>query len=341
MDAREAWQLYFFACIVFLGLFCLCIPFLLGFSCDVIVPWRVGILFSKKTQLLREDKVYGPGRYWVGLGYRFIDFSTRIHTVKFHWEDGEDSYDDDAVTGRTYDGLSVTVNLYYQYRLKTDLDSLLDLYYTYGKNYENVYNKVARSVIRDILSEYDAFDLVANRDTLSADMHRRLNASLFESKWAEVTHLSVLNIDLPDAVEAVIGETVVAQQDVLQAGHEYNIAVIAAETGVQEARIAAREVLLAANATVVSTLYKAQQQAAEIRVVRKAEADAFGSILCTFQRLYQIDSVAVDNSTCPLPDHTTNYTASDLLSYVWIQNLQSTSAPAIIGWEKPSILTDF
>ncbi|CAM9295380.1 unnamed protein product, partial [Heterosigma akashiwo] len=153
-----------------------------------------------------------------------------------------------------------------------------------------------------------------------------------------------------------------------QAAHEKNIAIIAAETSVQEARILKEQILLAANASAEATLYEAEQKAREIRVKRAAEAKAFGEYLCRFQNLYngvdtpsptpaptlapttaaptavnQTNAPYVSNSTetestC-VPDPNSNFTSSDLLSYIWVTNVLSSSSSASISLDKPSMLT--
>uniref|UniRef100_A0A6V1MXK0 Band 7 domain-containing protein n=1 Tax=Heterosigma akashiwo TaxID=2829 RepID=A0A6V1MXK0_HETAK len=357
--------------LLFTALFCFIAgPIMLGYSVDVLVPGQVGLDYNKKYQTIDSDKRYTPGRHFLGLGHKFIELNTLVQTVKFHWDYPyyPDLYDDDAITGRTYDGLSISVNLDWSYRVQSDADSLYALYQLYGKDYQPVLTQVVRSKARDVLARYDAYELISERDQLSQDMREEIDDVFQESKYAELTHLSILNIDLPDDVEDTIELTVIAQQDVLQAAHEKNIAIIAAETSVQEARILKEQILLAANASAEATLYEAEQKAREIRVKRAAEAKAFGEYLCRFQNLYngvdtpsptpaptlapttaaptavnQTNAPYVSNSTetestC-VPDPNSNFTSSDLLSYIWVTNVLSSSSSASISLDKPSMLT--
>mmetsp|Transcript_31905 Transcript_31905/g.42130 ORF Transcript_31905/g.42130 Transcript_31905/m.42130 type:complete len:384 (+) Transcript_31905:110-1261(+) len=381
MEISEAWQMLLGTFIVFVGLFIFCIPFLIGYSVDVITPTRVGFDFNKKYQTINYDKLYSDGRFWLGLGHRFLTFDTLIKTVKFNWDyvEGDGSYDDSSISGRTHDGLTVAVNMDFQYRLLPDKEHLKGLYETYGYDYEPVYISIARSISRDIFSEYTAFDLITYRDRLSQDIQQRMNETFYNEKYAEVTHLQVLNIDLPDAVKAIIMDTVVAQQDVKQAVHEKNIAIIEAETSVQEAEILKKEILLIANSTVVSTLYAAEREAERILIQRTAEAEAFGQVLCRFQALYSsrnstdaptlaptmAPTNAMNSTVSPTPffngtlnsteapnyntfddsgppcafDPNSNFSSTDLLSYIWVQNLKQSTDSATIALEKPSMLS--
>jgi len=70
----------------------------------------------------------------------------------------------DYLFARTKDGLAINVTLAFQYQLKISLDNIVELYYKWGpNNYEGAFGRMARSVIRDAIAEFNAIDMFKNR----------------------------------------------------------------------------------------------------------------------------------------------------------------------------------
>jgi len=328
MQVREAWSILSWTFFSFVAVFTvICVPVLLGVSVSILVPGEVGLQFNANLQIIEEGRgVYGSGRHWLGLGHSFVKFQSVVQQIRFHWPDNTGTkYDAPAINARTYDGLTVQMNIFIQYRIRTDEPGLLSLYYTLTPDFQATYVATASSICQDVAAKYVAFDLVYQRDAVSNAMLTALNSEFYNTKFATILNVEVMNINLPDDVANMITQTVVAEQDVLQAGHEYNIATISAQTNVLQSKIVSQTILLQANSSVVVTLYTASTQAQQLIIKRTAEAEAYGSVLTKFQGVFGTDEG-------------TGYTSADLLSYIWTQNVQNTGANATLGFEMPSML---
>ena len=65
------------------------------------------------------------------------------------------------------DGLKVNLDLQYQYRLIPELDEVLKLYYTWGYRHKYCFALVARNVLRDVASNFTAYEFFYNRELIT------------------------------------------------------------------------------------------------------------------------------------------------------------------------------
>jgi hypothetical protein len=90
--------------------------------------------------------LYKPGRYFVGLGVSFLKFPIFYQDVKMS-----------SVSARTGDGLTVSILPSFQYKLPVDsIDSMADLYMTYGMSYQSTIESIALSSLRDVMATFNA-----------------------------------------------------------------------------------------------------------------------------------------------------------------------------------------
>lgn len=98
--------------------------------------------------------------------------------------------------------MEVSVGFYY--RLRENLDSALDLFYTYGdEDYEQAYIRIARDVLRTVIAKYTAFELVYERTSIEPELSSELSTSL-DSAHADVENFVLLDIVFPDSFAASI-----------------------------------------------------------------------------------------------------------------------------------------
>ena len=134
-----------------------------------------------------------------------------------------------SLTARTYDGLSVELELSYQYRLEAAAESLASLYRDFGLDYEVAYIRESRDVLRTSASRFSAFEYFYNRSSVAAAMQQELTEAL--SRWhANVEAFQLLEYQLPSSFAIAIENTEVARQEVEQMELQLSVAGIDAAT---------------------------------------------------------------------------------------------------------------
>ena len=101
-------------------------------------------------------KIYEQGRHWIGFMHEFILFPATQQTIQFY------TSEENAVTGRTQDGLWISLDVSFQYKLVKD--AIVSLYQNFGETYNDVFWQFARDVIRDVASTYTAIEFFNNRN---------------------------------------------------------------------------------------------------------------------------------------------------------------------------------
>jgi hypothetical protein len=95
-----------------------------------------GLEYSKFTRKVYFNKVYEPGRYVLGVGHRFLPFKRTYQSIEF-------SGPQNAYTGsgtlqsRTFDGLSISLEISFQYRIRKE--DVIELFQLFGLEYEYVF----------------------------------------------------------------------------------------------------------------------------------------------------------------------------------------------------------
>ncbi len=243
-----------------------------------------------------QPEVYEEGLYPVGIFSSFIKFPSTWQTIEF--SPAEDA-NDIAIHTRTEDGLALTIDISFQYQLNKT--HLLDMYGQYGIEYEEYFAKVARGVLRDVASEYDALEFFYNRTTITSAMLDAL-ITKEDAFFIEIGEFQLRDVDLPDTFEAAIEAVEVAKQEIKIAEYEQQAAVIRANTLILEAQ---------ANANV--TLINAQATAQALNITITAEGLALFNLA-----------------------NATGFNTTELLIYLWIHALENLESPyLIIGTDTP------
>lgn len=270
---------------------------------------------------INENKLYTGGRHFIGLGHSFIVFPKTLQTVRMGTFGSGEEVDSETVTtssllARTEDGLQVTLDLSFQYRLEESINKIIDLYRDFQDNYQPAYVRIARNVLRDVASEFQAFQYFYNRSIVGTRMGEVLNEALANHS-ASVQSFQLLNVELPTRFSSAIEETEVARQAIENARYQQDVARTEANTRVEEARRGAEIILLQANATARSTTLQAEADATNTLRQMLAETDAYRTI----QSELSLDE-------------------DQLLSYVWLKAIQERrpSTENVISVAKPAVL---
>lgn len=203
--------------------------------------------------------MYSTGRHFIGLGSSFILFGTQFRPISL------DGKSNDLLTARSSDGMEITISLSFQYNIKTTLDSILKLYFEFGTDYEAAYVKVARSVFRDSVSDYTAFELVNSRSLVEQSMRADITAAL-DKYEAIVENFQLLDIYFPDAFSSSLSET---QNEILRINvyqNQYDKILIDLQNSLTKAQTQAPTYVNQARARAASILASAQSNATSTKI---------------------------------------------------------------------------
>jgi len=264
---------------------------------------------NRFTGVVDFDNVYTVGLHWNGFNWRFIKFDISARTIDFAQEDG----DEYQLTSRTKDGLAISLEVSFQYKLQ--VDNVAELYVEYLNEYEMQYVRVARDALRDAVSLYTAIEFFNNRTVIGDYMEEVLTEEL-AVYYADVVALQLRRVDLPDTFEAALENVEVARQDYEVALREQEAAVVRAETSIIEAEALAQINIIEASANAESLIIYTSAVAEALNITIVAEADA----------LYALQQTLGLNNT-------------ELLTYLWIKAVtEHDSSMLIIGESTPEIL---
>jgi len=242
-----------------------------------------------------SEEIYEEGLYYIDPLHTFLRFPSTWQTIEFT----PDFYSDDIpLSTQTKDGLEVTVDVSFQFRLRKQ--DLLMLYSSYGMDYKDYFIRVSRSALREVCGEFSAIEFYANRSIVNLVMKTSLNDSL--ASLIEVGEFQLRDIDLPDSFEAATEELEVARIQIQIAQYAQEATIIEAQT-----------LIIQAQADANITIIDAQAAADALNITLTAE----GLLLAELAAAIGLNS-------------------TELLTYLWIQAiLEHDSSYLIIGENTP------
>lgn len=207
-----------------------------------------------------KSNAEGSGRYFLGVGHRFLIFPKVYQTIEY--SPGPDTTGG-PVQSRTKDGVEVILSVSFQYQLKQE--NIYDLFTTYGINmdgledgqqepYQRVLSYVARDILTDVSTEYNAFEFFSNRTNIGDRMSTQLRTIYERDYFASVVFFQLKDVDLPDQFEHAIQDAEVSRQYQQRAREIQTKAEIEAQTSVIQAEYDAQILLQEAGAQANATL---------------------------------------------------------------------------------------
>ena len=328
---------------------------MIGCSFGVLGPTDMGLDYDSINIRINEVDLFENGRYFIGLGHEFIIFPKRLKTIRMSDQassgGGEGEEGEERVTSqllaRTMDGLPVTLDLSFQYRLMPSAESLVKLYKDFQTDYESAYIRIARNVLRDVAADYQAFNYFYNRSVISSAMRGSLDVALMQHS-ATVQSFQLLNILLPPRFSSAIEETEIARQEIENAGYQQAVSITEANTRVREAERQAKIILLAANATAANITLQARAiNCAQLRAcnLRSRARNSDGRSLFSLPQAgaeadVLLRQVEAEREAYKAIKEALGFNEEELLSYVWLKAMgnRNENAQNVIGVEKPAPL---
>lgn len=276
---------------------------LLMASFDTLEYQELGLRYSWISETI-EQSTYRSGRYYLGLGNRFVKFPAMVRPIYFE-DHPSQPVQGPAVRSRTADGLNVLLEISFQYKLIPE--QLYELYSTLGGDYEKIFVRIAVEQLTSAATFYDANSFFVNRTVIGPEMHEHLRTHFRDHVFADVPFFQLRSVHLPTAFEDAIQETQVKQQDIQIAEAEqqskkvqFGTKVIQAEQQVKvlknQADAEAKRVLLNNDAFCKQYLLTQEKQVMALKAVMK-ESDWSGDQLLDYLAIRAIRDHPADKMT--------------------------------------------
>lgn len=261
--------------------------------------------YDSNALKLNEDDAYTTaGLEFIGPGHYFVTYTTLEQTLEYK-----------SLTGRTFDGLQVTVAFQLQYLYDTTPDSLLALYYQFGTRKpleKRAFRRIAKVAALDGLAKFTAYDVKQQQEEVASKLESTISHRLEEVFGATVTTLQLSDVTLPDAINTAITDTLTVEQNVIAAGNLQDTARVTAQTEVYEAELDAEVTVYTAESQATALLTAAEADASAIRTTLMAEADAYLIMFKTLQ------------------GHFPDFNSTDMLNYIWLESLQDSESASVV-----------
>ena len=115
---------------------------------------EVGIKFDRNINQLDIATEYSNGLYFLGYNQEFIRYSKVQHT---HTQ---------SVNARTQDGLRLSLDVAYQWKIIPTKENIIDLYLTYNGLHETLFTDEMHSMIQIVSSEFNSFQYFEDRESI-------------------------------------------------------------------------------------------------------------------------------------------------------------------------------
>lgn len=242
---------------------------LIGISFKKLEANEVGLDYSSNSLTIDTSQLYQSGVHFLGVGHDFIRYPRNVQELELKGSG--------AVSGKTADGLAVTIEARVNYRMADTKEALAALYLQFGGDYGDQYVRTTRSVIRDVCAQFTAFQFWSSRENISSTMLVELDRQLADLH-ARVDTFLLTNYELPALFEAALVETDVRKQEREKVQFESETAKKETETRVLRSQQDVQIIGLQANATAQSYLLNIEAELVKIRASVAAEVNAYKAL---------------------------------------------------------------
>lgn len=264
---------------------------------------EVGIDYSANSLTLNTDKLYSGGIHFIGVGHSFIIYPKRQLELTMEGRD--------LIIARSRDGLVVKLETKMLYSLQTDIDALASLYLMFREDYTIPVRHISRSVIRDVASQFTAFQFWSERTRVANTMEATLTDRL-KDIFVIVETFLLSAYTLPKAFQDVIDITEVQNQEMNKVVYE----------------------LAQVEQTTQGLILQADETVKQIRTitegdVRSIELEAAGEIFKINASLFTetIGYKAIQSQL--------GFTDEELSAFIWLEKMGKSTSPKTIAVRTP------
>lgn len=265
---------------------------------------EVGIDYSANSLTLNTDLLYSNGLHFLGVGHSFIRFPRR--QMELNMENRK------AIRARTNDGLVVVLDTKILYSLDVKIDALASLYLMFKDDWSRPIENICRSVIRDVASEFTAYQFWAERSNVTFTMELKVQNRL-DDIFVRLETFLLGGYTLPASFQSVIDVTEVQRQELNKVEYE-----------MEQVDQSTQAIVLAANQQVLQIEVMGDATVREIDLFAEAEVFKINA------------SVAQEVIGYLHMQKTLNMTNEELNTLVWLEKMNESPAAKIISVTTPT-----
>lgn len=225
------------------------IMFALSFA--TLDPHQMGLEYNAVTVKL-DPETRNNGRYFLGLGHRFIKFPKKLQYIEFS-QSVDGGVLNRAITVWTKDGQEVRLEVGFYYKIQPH--NLARLYYRFEEDYGAVIRDLAIEAFREVTTEFDTIDFFERRHAINDAMHAALQEALRDEVFCDVPRFNLLKISVPAKFDDAVIDKVIVEQEAATLGFLQRAEEIRARSRVivskSEQQILVDRAAVAANATLI------------------------------------------------------------------------------------------
>lgn len=270
---------------------------------------HVAIVYNKLTQNIDTSQIYKEGTKYLGPFRSVIQYPTTYSTMSLLGKN--------AVECRTSDGLKVSIEVSFQYRLNSTLENIMYIYTTFGEEYELTYLYLAQELIREVASNFTSFEYYNMSNIITENMKNKLNLR-FLSYGADVNSFQLASFTVPQAFldEHERTQSAIQQAETIIKTREN--AIIQAESDVIKSAEDAKIIIVNGNASSIQITTEGNTQSSSIISEVSSEIQSYSGLIKELNLVY--------NGTVG---------GDEILAYSWIENMRkrnSTNGAIDLGY---------
>lgn len=217
-----------------------------------------------------------------------------------------------SIRARTKDGLVVRLETKILYTLETNIDSLATLYLMFKEDYQVAIENICRSVIRDVTSDFTAYQFWSERSKITTTMENEL-ANRLDDIFVQLKTFLLGNYELPRTFQTIIDTTEVQRQELNKVKYEFDR--VAEET---------KGMKLKADEEVIQIRKKGNATIQQINL--EAEADAFRILTSVTNEITGYKAIK----------QALQLTSQELAAFVWLERMRESNSSKTISVKTPS-----
>lgn len=286
-------------CIIFIILIIAII--FISLSVKTVETNYVAIAYNSLTQHIDENTLYKEGVKMIGPFHKIIQYPTTYTTISYN--------NTNQLTCRSNDGLSISIEASFQYKIDATLESILYIYKNYGKDYERVYVYLSSEVIREVASKYVSFEYYNSTEKIKEDMVIAINDT-FKNYKSTVSSFQLAGFTVPKGFsdENERTQSVIQQAEAIQ--YTKRDAEIKAKSDVIKSEEDAKIIILNGNATYLQMLSSSDTESSRIISEVNSETSSYSELKKELNKIYTSESDL----------------SKKIMKYIWIENVKKRSS---------------
>lgn len=234
---------------------------------------EVGLLYSHASRKIDRTKLYTAGRYYVGVGGEFITYPiTQQELILPTFE------------SRTLDGLKISLEVSINYKVDKDRDKVVAIFDHFGYHYDGYLTRLAMNICRDASANFTAFQYSQNRSLVSEKMESDISDDMGEMGFT-LESVQLLNVEFPSNFTNTLQETLLLQQQVVQAEMNKDAEEVALKGEFAKSNITAEGVITDAKTQATTIHENADAEAKALLVSLEKEALSHINMIYFFSNL--------------------------------------------------------